>query len=61
LFAKNNSVISGKIKKIRFAHHILITGVDVVKNALNSWQEYNKMPSEREAVTVNSVKGYYMQ
>jgi len=35
--------------------------VDVVKIALNSWQEYNEMPSEREAVTVNPVKGYYMQ
>ncbi|MDP8941083.1 MAG: hypothetical protein M3M84_00905 [Thermoproteota archaeon] len=36
----------------------MITGVDVVKIALNSWQEYNKMPSERETVTVNSLKGY---
>jgi hypothetical protein len=60
LFAKNNSVISGKIKNSVCSSY-LITGVDVVKIALNSWQEYNKMPSEREAVTVNSVKGYYMQ
>lgn len=40
LFAKT-IVYLWEDKKIRFAHHILITGVDVVKIPLKSWQEYS--------------------